>query len=1024
MVLPAALLCALLRGCRFPSNKLAVIALMRTCADFCPDDTRLQLIVPYLVAALGEPAAAVRAAALRELTAVLASVETFPLSDAKFFPEYLWPSLSLMPSDPDDVVRATYAECLAPLATASHRFLQKAAYMDQAAKQVTHDSQTLEGSGSQAGSSLLSGGSASATVRYEQELGVLRGAVRQVVMEYLTPDSRGGRPSSTAREALLSGAVELSAFFERHESNDFLLPLLITCLNDREWRLRAAFFSQVAGLGVFVGRAVLEAFLLPCIEQALSDTEEEVAAQALLCLSELISSDAPARADGSKLVIHQRSLVALVERAVPLLCHPAACVRGGAVAFISSAAVALGPVGAHARLLPLVRELLTDDSMPALVLTSQESLLKSLKPPMTRAAFDEAVESAGPSSSSSTSPAPSPQRHESAGASPNKGGLKRGDRRHRTASDGSDDGHNIDVATKLLPYIQAAARMHQRQRQSDPPVTPLQPKTPTAGRPSGLRLPRRPEEGALDLGLSPPPAKLTSPSPGRIKSPSATAVTPAVRGASELHQAMLEAVRGEGMIALPPPITRMVSIAPGGGATETMVPQQALCSIPAPAMAAPSAAPPGQPSSTAEHGGGVKGAVAAAVTTGISPGMGSGTAEWRPRGVLIAHLQEHRRAVNALAVAPSNVFFLSASDDGAVKVWDVRHLEKDVSFRSRLTYSSQGGRILDCCVADDQGQRVASASSEGSVHMWRVEYVTRPNGVPERYTGAAEERRVTPDEGATLAISRLDDNVLLFATQRGGVHAWDVRTKGDAWTVPADPSHGLVENFVADPNGGTWLATATSEGFFSLWDLRFRLCVSEWQHPERVRVAALSPACQPPGQASPLPLLWVATGQVGLWDVSNGTCVHTLRVPYDRAGTGEDSTPAGPHQQHSRLRVEALKQPPKQPPGARALLPLPGGPHGALLSGSTDACVRYWTPGRPEQCALVCGPVDAPPTFELGRTASGVPALLETPTPANGQPAQPRSDAHRDSVLALAKAEAGQRLLFSACRDGAIKAHV
>jgi phosphoinositide-3-kinase regulatory subunit 4 len=59
----------------------------------------------------------------------------------------------------------------------------------------------------------------------------------------------------------------------------------------------------------------------------------------------------------------------------------------------------------------------------------------------------------------------------------------------------------------------------------------------------------------------------------------------------------------------------------------------------------------------------------------------------------VAHLAEHRRAVNQLAVANTGAFFVSASNDETVKVWDCRRLEKDVSFRSRLTYAMQVTRL-------------------------------------------------------------------------------------------------------------------------------------------------------------------------------------------------------------------------------------------------------------------------------------------------------------------------------------------
>ena len=60
------------------------------------------------------------------------------------------------------------------------------------------------------------------------------------------------------------------------------------------------------------------------------------------------------------------------------------------------------------------------------------------------------------------------------------------------------------------------------------------------------------------------------------------------------------------------------------------------------------------------------------------------------QGILVGHFAEHRRAVNQLAVSGNGAFFASASNDETVKVWDCRRLDKDVSFRSKLTYASQG----------------------------------------------------------------------------------------------------------------------------------------------------------------------------------------------------------------------------------------------------------------------------------------------------------------------------------------------
>ena len=51
------------------------------------------------------------------------------------------------------------------------------------------------------------------------------------------------------------------------ESIDFLLPAMITFLNDRDWQLRAAFFHHICEMGAYAGNEGLQAFLLPCLEQ-------------------------------------------------------------------------------------------------------------------------------------------------------------------------------------------------------------------------------------------------------------------------------------------------------------------------------------------------------------------------------------------------------------------------------------------------------------------------------------------------------------------------------------------------------------------------------------------------------------------------------------------------------------------------------------------------------------------------------------------------------------------------------------
>src|SRR5689334_10026090 len=76
---------------------------------------------------------------------------------------------------------------------------------------------------------------------YDAELAEIQEAFYEIVVEMLTKDQ-----STAVRRTLLSDITRLCIFFGRQRTNDFLLPLIITFLNDRhDWELRCAFFQSI-----------------------------------------------------------------------------------------------------------------------------------------------------------------------------------------------------------------------------------------------------------------------------------------------------------------------------------------------------------------------------------------------------------------------------------------------------------------------------------------------------------------------------------------------------------------------------------------------------------------------------------------------------------------------------------------------------------------------------------------------------------------------------------------------------------
>eukprot|EP00898_Chlorokybus_atmophyticus_P003180 jgi/Chlat1/3863/Chrsp26S04158 len=1018
MVLIAGLLCTCVRSVTLPQSRAATIHLLREVAQYCDDDARLQRIVPYIVALLPDPAATVKTAAVDALASVLDMVVVFPPSEAKIFPEYILPSLSLLPSDPEESIRLAYARSLAKLAITAQRFLTQAQDIDQA---------------SGVGAAGASTGDAPRMVCYDADLSALHDSIAHVVQELVT----GPQSTPAVRRTLVAHVPALCSFFGRRESNDFLLPLLISFLNDRDRQLRASFFAYIAQVGAFVGRASLDAFLLPCIEQALTDAEDAVVANALGCLAALCE----------RVLLRKKVLLAAVSGASPLLRHPSCWVRNAAISFVAAAACSMSPADAQVFLAPIMQRYLV--RRPRLF-TDEAALREALRPPvsasqisrqLTRSDSHEStvipsLEGASAHFWSSQSIANllllenHPSRPGTSDAAGNDTMYKgSASSEQRLVTQQSPDGYrsqapvrsfmvsNVNGATsRSMSIIQQwqGAQQEQAARTARGRFAARPPR-------SGQRL----DDSRMDYGMETPSHSRTgSDSTLPVDEPGRPNV---VEGYIRTTPSHVQVRAWETDEQQPPP-SRPASAGPEK--TENLYSVQYST---ARSTVSQNGAPPKSrtPSPLPASAGGVMPTMAQNATAGLD--------RWQPKGVLVAHLQEHKRAVCAIEVASDSLFFASGSADGSVRIWDCRRLEKDVSFRSRVTYSGHGGKVTSIAMMRDTG-----------------------NGV-ERYIGAADVRVANSGEGAALWVQSHGGGstgngvapLLLFATQNGGIHAWDLRLRRDAWNLPYQPQEGLILQAAQDP-AFNWIVTGSSRGMFTLWDLRFQIPVNSWRHPAGCApdaMAAAQSALQSHGSASS-PLVYAAAGQneVALWNAADGSCQQVLRL-LDSADQAVGSTPPAALRTPNRSAasdefcISELSQFPSKPANFCALIPIAGA--SALLTAGSDRSIRMWHPARTEQSFVICGPsaggeIGSRRRYDV-RSYRGVQVVQELPaapriddaasTSSSGSswaPSYPGGTAqdlpqvlatscHRDAILSLGIAHVSQRLLLSGSRDGIIK---
>ena len=965
LTMVATLVCSCVLNVQSPKMKLVGLDLLLRLGAYVEDEVRLGRLVPYCVGLLADTAPSVRAMAVSTLTSLLSLVSSFPQSDAHIFPEYIFPALSRFPHDQEELVRLAYATRIAQLADNSRRFLDIAQQNQhnytlsdnnsnstlvapKASSGLTPSpslDQPLGSLVSPATSPAPPDSSSASHSSYESELSALQDLVLRLVIDMLTV---GG---SCVKRCLLVDITRLCMFIGRKRVNNELLPHLITVLNDRDWQLRVCFFDHIVGVSAFVGRIAFTNYVLPCVEQALFDVEESVIQRAVHALTQLCHLG----------LFDKRVMLEIVEKCGPLLCHPSAWIREECIAFVLAMADTLGLANTHCFLLPALQPFLTH----SIAQVSRSTLLPVLKPPLTRHEFaaiiypnmKQAPNTGANNSSSINAPPPlsaslpdsllqSGSYLGSGNSLPSDGGDSHS---HNSQDDadrlrtGSSTTNVSALSTQSSPFSNAAVESTVSGWQQD-----AQLKT------SMLRYLNRVANAVASKGYTQPADGVSALSAEELEEldsyqsiddeapvfqveveRTVTDPTASVTAAAgdRVQQDLLDslgmqvqrqggtnssAVRSEQQRQAADYLQQKSSQAGADGGRRREPIRQPLNKVPQYILKALKV-PPTPPSLGQLRESTISTSTfyrnhhqLEAATEQHDP------KQWRPRGVLVATLSEHTTAVNSLAVSRDNVFLVSGSDDGTIKVWDVARLKLTANARSQLTHQ-QPGRVTAVAMVDSSHSIVA-ASDVGLLEVMKVEYApaadeSGANSTASNNTGAAghskyggwsEVRKIDARaEGSVLCVEHFNtvtESLLLYGTQKGVVHSWDLRSRREPFTLAIEPAMGLLSALVIGPTPYS-LVAGTTRGFVLVWDLRFQLPIQVWRHHQRTRILSITPQDLPsilPKDAQGRwqhptkgPLVFVAAegnNQLAAFDLLTGECRMCIRVQPATAATSSSSS--------------------------------------------------------------------------------------------------------------------------------------
>ena len=229
---------------------------------------------------------------------------------------------------------------------------------------------------------------------------------------------------------------------------------------------------------------------------------------------------------------------------------------------------------------------------------------------------------------------------------------------------------------------------------------------------------------------------------------------------------------------------------------------------------------------------------------------------WKPDGTLVKTLEEHKSEVLAVSFSPDGDSFLTADNDGYVRIWSkdgtllkswespypvfdvafspdgrlfasasgdgtVKIWSSDISLTNNLIETFQGHRNLVSGVSFSQdSDTIVTASHDKTVRLWSTKstLITSLDGHPNE----ALDVSFSPN-GKTLASVGQDNQVKLWDRQGTLIKSWDGQKTG--WGVTFSPDGEIIASF-SDKEAILWnldgsLRTTLSGHSDRIWSVSF-----------------------------------------------------------------------------------------------------------------------------------------------------------------------------------------------------------
>lgn len=339
-----------LRNIVLRTTKLKNLELLAVFAQFVSDENKIDRVVPYLVCCFEDSDQDVQALSLLTFTQVLSSVRTLNQLNENIFVDYLLPRLKrllITNKQNSNYLRIVFANCLSDLAVIINRFQEFTFAKHYNNNSADNNLEIME-----------------STTKYSAKL---IQSVEDLTVLFLTDND------TNVKMALLHNILPLCKFFGRERTNDIILSHLITYLNDKDPALRVSLIQTISGISILLGTVTLEQYILPLLIQTITDSEELVVISVLQSLKSLFKTG----------LIRKKFYIDISKTISPLLLHPDNWIRHFTLMIIIEIINKLSKAEVYCILYPIIRPFFEFD-----VEFNFESMITCCKQPVSRSVYN------------------------------------------------------------------------------------------------------------------------------------------------------------------------------------------------------------------------------------------------------------------------------------------------------------------------------------------------------------------------------------------------------------------------------------------------------------------------------------------------------------------------------------------------------------------------------------------------------------------------------------------------------------